>query len=97
MTATAHTLRIARNRNLYGSCKSIVAYRDDVEIGRAGMFHRDGKLSWDVGPSGFEGTEAFDITLDFDPATTTCEAMLDRVETALRLSISAAETMKEAA
>lgn len=91
------TLRISRNRDLYGACKSIVAYRDNVEIGRASMFHRDGHLVWEIGPEGFAGADAFALELDFDLSTITREDMLDRVETALRLSISAAETTKEAA
>lgn len=92
------TFRIARNRNLYGACSSIVAYRDNVEIGRAAMFHRDGKLVWEIGPSGFEGADTFDLQLEFTPQAFIREDMLDSVETALRLSISAAaESQKEAA
>jgi len=91
-------LRIAINKNLYGSCSSIVAYLDNQEAGRASMFHRDGKLVWDIGPSGFEGADDFDLTLEFPPGQFIQEDMLSRVETALRFSISAARAFgKEAA
>lgn len=91
-------LRIAVNKNLYGSCSSIVAYLNDQEVGRASMSHRGGKLVWDIGPSGFEGADDFDLTLEFVPEEITQEAMLDRVETTLRFSISAARAFgKEAA
>lgn len=91
-------LRIAINKNLYGVCSSIVAYRADVEIGRAARFHRDGKLSWDIGPTGFEGCDDFDVQLDFIPETITNEAMLERVETLLRFTLSAADAFgREAA
>lgn len=89
MTAPTN-LRIARNFNLYKCCSSVVAYVDDLEVGRAAMFHRNGKLVWDIGPTGFEGADDFDLTLEFVPEEITQEAMLDRVETALRFSISAA-------
>jgi hypothetical protein len=91
-------LRIARNFNLYKCCSSIVAYLSDVEAGRASMYHRRGKLVWEIGPTGFEGADDFDLTLEFVPEEITQEAMLDRVETALRFSISAAMAFgKEAA
>jgi hypothetical protein len=90
-------LRIAVNKNLYGCCSSIVAYLNDSEVGRAAMFHRDGKLVWEIGPSGFEGADDFDLTLEFIPEQFTSEAMLDRVETALRFSLSAADAFRRAA
>lgn len=91
-------LRIAINKNLYGSCSSIVAYLDNIEVGRASMFHRDGKLVWDIGPTGFEGADDFDLSLEFTPEQFIQEDMLSRVETALRFSISAARAFgKEAA
>lgn len=91
-------LRIARNSDLYGCTRSIVAYLDNIESGRASMFHRDGQLVWEIGPTGFDGADDFDLTLQFIPETITREAMLDRVETALRFSISAAQAFgKEAA
>jgi hypothetical protein len=90
-------LRIARNSDLYSCCRSIVAYIDNVEAGRAAMFHRDGKLVWEIGPSGFEGADDFDLTLEFIPEQFTIEAMLDRVETALRFSLSAADAFRRAA
>jgi len=90
-TMTAATnLRIARNYNLYRVCSNIVACVDDVEVGRAAMFHAGGKLEWSIGPTGFEGADDFALTLLFVPEEITQEAMLDRVETALRFAISAA-------
>ena len=91
-------LRISRNSDLYSCCKSIVAYIDNQEVGRAAMFHRNGKLVWDIGPTGFEGADDFDLTLEFIPEQFIQEDMLNRVETALRFSISAARAFgKEAA
>ena len=91
-------LRIARNADLYNCCKLIVAYIDNNEAGRASMFHRGGKLVWDIGPSGFEGADDFDLTLEFTPGQFIQEDMLNQVETALRFSISAAQAFgKEAA
>lgn len=91
-------LRIAINKNLYGDCSSIVAYRNHEEIGRAARFHRDGKLAWDIGPTGFEGADDFDLHIQFDPQHFTNEAMIERVEALLRFSLSAAEAFcKEAA
>lgn len=91
-------LRIARNADLYNCCKLIVAYIDNNEAGRASMFHRGGKLVWDIGPSGFEGADDFDLTLEFVPEEITQQAMLDRVEVSLRFAISAALAFgKEAA
>lgn len=91
-------LRIAINKNLYGDCSSIIAYRDNVEIGRAARFHREGKLVWEIGPTGFEGADDFDIQIEFVPETITNESMIERVETALRFSLSAADAFgKEAA
>ena len=91
-------LRIAINKNLYGSCSSLVAYISNIEVGRASMFHRNGKLVWEIGPTGFEGADDFDLTLEFVPEEITQEAMLDRVETTLRFAISAARAFgKEAA
>jgi hypothetical protein len=91
-------LRIAINKNLYGACSSMVAYLNNVEIGRAARFHRDGKLAWDIGPTGFEGADDFDLHIEFNPKHFTNEAMLERVETLLRFSLAAAEAFwKEAA
>jgi hypothetical protein len=88
-------LRIAINKNLYGDCASIVAYRDNVEIGRAvkGAYP---KPNWLIGPSGIPNADDFDITLEISPAWTV-EQMLVKVETALRLSISAAEAFGKVA
>lgn len=62
------------------------------------MFHRGGKLVWDIGPTGFEGADDFDLSLEFTPEQFIQEDMLSRVETALRFSISAARAFgKEAA
>lgn len=91
-------LRIAINKNLYDSCSSLVAYIDNIEVGRASMFHRGGKLVWDIGPTGFEGADDFDLTLEFVPEQFIQEDMLNRVETALRFSVGVAlEFGKEAA
>jgi hypothetical protein len=82
-------IRIAINKNMYGDCSSIVAYRDNVEIGRAvkGAYP---KPNWLIGPSGIPNADDFDITIEIRP-TWTVEETLAKVETALRLSISAAE------
>lgn len=92
----AKDFRIARNFDLYGHCKSVVAYRDDIEIGRAvlGVYP---KPNWLIGPSGIPNADDFDIELAFDPERTTQAEMLDKVDTMLRFSISAAESFRRAA
>jgi hypothetical protein len=90
-------LRIAINKNLYGACSSMVAYINDIEVGRASRFHENGKLAWTIGPTGFDGCDDFDLNISFNPEKFTNEAMLERVETLLRFSLSAAEAFRKEA
>lgn len=89
-TTPGSDVRIVRNTTMFGCCRSVVAYRGSEEIGRAAMFHRDGGMVWEIGPSGRPDADAFDVEMPVS-ATLTADEVLANVEFLLRLTIANAE------
>jgi hypothetical protein len=94
--APASDLRIIRNTTMHDCCRSIVAYRGFEEVGRAAMFHRNGGMVWEIGPSGRPDADAFDVEMAVSP-TLTVDEILANVETLLRATIANADCTLRAA
>jgi len=86
-TAPGSDIRIIRNVGMYGTCRSIVAYRGSEELGRASMSYRDGGMVWDIGPA---DRDDLDVEMPVAPTLTQAE-VLANAEFLLRLTIAHAD------